>query len=183
MSNTSTVLPLNKNPARKIRLGEITSSSYDEDKKFLKLTNGDMLSRVRVMADVVAKQTYPAIKPNKKSEPAKRAWGFITLDDGTSTLRVKAWEDDLSLLEEITVGMMVEVLGYLQYQRGEIVILPDYVKEIRDPNRALLREIEFLLESLRKKKGSNLETEEVTSQNNGFSEEIETSKEETSEEK
>jgi hypothetical protein len=148
-SITSPVLSLHKNPARKIKLHKISTSSYDEANKFLKLTNGEILSRVRVMADVVAKETYPAKKPKKKSETAKRAWGFITLDDGTSILRVKAWEEDLIHLDEINVGMLVEVLGYLQYQRGEIVILPDYVKEIRDPNRALLRELELLLENLK----------------------------------
>ncbi|MHA2059799.1 MAG: OB-fold nucleic acid binding domain-containing protein [Candidatus Ranarchaeia archaeon] len=161
-STTTPVLSLNKNPARKIKLGKITTSSYDEDNKFLKLTNGDILSRVRVMADVVAKETYPAKKPKKKSEAAKRAWGFITLDDGTSTLRVKAWEEDLTHLETITVGMLVEVLGYLQYQRGEIVILPDYVKEIRDPNRALLRELELLLEKIQGKKATTPSDEQVS---------------------
>ncbi|MHA1916946.1 MAG: OB-fold nucleic acid binding domain-containing protein [Candidatus Ranarchaeia archaeon] len=155
------------NSAIKTKIGNIAKGDYNEETRVLTLVNQKKVSKVRVMGDVVSKQIYERVEKTGENDKAKKAWGYLTIDDSTGLIRVKAWEEDLEIINNIDIGMLVEVLGRFQFYNNELAILPDYIKKIEDPNKELLREIELIYEELkfgkknREKKSPN---QDVTSE-------------------
>ncbi len=73
----------------------------------------------------------------------EKLYATISLDDGTSVLRVKAWKDDASLLKDLKKGTLVLVIGKLREYQNEIYLTPEIVKIMQDPNWELLRKIQL----------------------------------------
>ncbi|MFQ6089519.1 MAG: OB-fold nucleic acid binding domain-containing protein [Candidatus Methanofastidiosia archaeon] len=78
----------------------------------------------------------------------------FTIDDGTETIRVKAWREDVERFKEFRVGDMVEVLGRPREYNEELYLSPELFVKV-SPNRWILRELELLSEILRLKKLGN----------------------------
>ena len=157
------------NSAIKIKVGNITKGDYNEETRVLTLPNQKKVSKVRIMGDVVSKQIYERVEKITENDKPKKAWGYVTVDDCTGLIRVKAWEEDLEIINDIEIGMLVEVLGRFQFYNNELAILPDYVKHIEDPNKELLREIELIYEELKfekKTKHRDSINKEVTPEEN-----------------
>lgn len=93
---------------------------------------GEQVARCRVLATVVA--TFV-------SEDGQFA--SITLDDGTDTLRAKAFKE-IGMLKGIAVGERVEVTGKLREYNGEVYVMPEAIAKVADPNAELLRRLELL---------------------------------------
>jgi len=93
--------------------------------------NGVRLSRVRVLATVVDKFL---------SESGRYA--AMTLDDGTDTIRAKAF-NAVSMFEPFAMGDLVDSIGKLREYQGEIYLMPEIMRKIDDPNYELLRELEI----------------------------------------
>jgi len=79
---------------------------------------GKEASRVNIIAIVVNKQTNE-----------EKTFSTITLDDGTETVRVKTWRDDIKKLEDINIGCPVMVIGKLRLYGGELAIIPEIIKK------------------------------------------------------
>ncbi len=74
--------------------------------------------RVNIIAIVVDKQT------NEEG-----TFSTITLDDGTDTIRVKTFSEDIKKLEETSIGDPVLVIGKVKMYGNEISITPEIVKK------------------------------------------------------
>lgn len=85
---------------------------------------GREASRVNIIATTVDKQINE-----------ERTFATITLDDGTETIRVKTWREDIAKLENVNIGDPVIIIGKIRYS-NEIFITPEVVKK---------QELEWLL--------------------------------------
>lgn len=68
----------------------------------------------------------------------------LTLDDGSSTIRIKAWRDDINMVNKFEIGDIVNVIGKIKEYNGEIYLSPEIVSRLEDPNWELLRKLELL---------------------------------------
>ncbi len=94
------------------------------------LSDFGKLSRVRILATVVDKFI---------SESGKMA--SLTLDDGTSTIRAKAF-GGMAIFNSIEVGNIVDVIGRIKEYQGEMYLSPE-TAAVLDINHELLRELEI----------------------------------------
>jgi len=92
---------------------------------------GERISRVRILATVIDKFL---------SEDGN--YGTITLDDGTDTIRAKAFQD-LRIIEPIEKGDVVDVIGKIREYNEERYLQPEIIVKIEDPNFEVLRKLEL----------------------------------------
>ncbi len=92
--------------------------------------DGMRLSRVRIMAIVVDKFVAESGK-----------FSSVTLDDGTDTIRSKAFSS--SFFESTSHGDVVDIIGKVKEYQGEIYINPEVVAKQDDPNAEILRMAEL----------------------------------------
>ncbi|MDI6819471.1 MAG: hypothetical protein QMC89_01000 [Candidatus Hodarchaeaceae archaeon] len=94
---------------------------------------GQRISRARVLATVVEKylsedQTYATLR----------------IDDGSETIRLKAWQQDVRTLADLNIGELIDVIGRVREYAGEIYLVPEMIARVEDPNWELVRELEIL---------------------------------------
>lgn len=122
---------------RKLRIADIVGGKWDEETRSLSTILGET-TEVRAFGTVMDKFI---------SEDEN--YSHLILDDGTETIRIKTWRDDVERLNGIEKGDIVDVIGRLSYYNEEIYISPKIVKKI-PYNFWLLRHLEIveLLETL-----------------------------------
>lgn len=120
--------------AKKAGLVELSSGKFVKKGGFESsyvLTNlGRRLSRVRMMGLVVDKF---------ESEDGKYA--AMTLDDGSETVRCKAFVN-VKLFDSVLKGDLVDVIGKIREYNGEIYVAPETVRKVA-PNMETLRTLEL----------------------------------------
>ena len=67
----------------------------------------------------------------------------LTVDDGTETVRIKAWRQDVEKLKEFSKGDLIEVVGKVREYNEEIYLTPEVVSKVT-PNKWVLRELELM---------------------------------------
>ncbi|MBD3405910.1 MAG: hypothetical protein GF411_07250 [Candidatus Lokiarchaeota archaeon] len=72
----------------------------------------------------------------------KDNYSVVTLDDGTATVRIKAWGSEASLLEPVRLGSLVIVMGKVREYNEEIYLTPEIIREVSDPNYMTLHLME-----------------------------------------
>lgn len=121
--------------ALKTRLSGISSGKFVQQEGFnpsyVITPLGERLSRIRVLTVVVDKFV---------AETGKFA--SLTIDDGTDTVRAKVF-NALSMIENISPGDTVDVIGRIKEYNNEIYIAPEVITKISDPNFEVLRELEI----------------------------------------
>lgn len=119
--------------ALKVRMSEIMNGKWVPREGFnpnyLLTRTGKRLSRVRVLATVVARFTSQ-----------DRKFASITLDDGTETIRAKAFGS--FIFDSVKIGDIVDLIGKLKQYNEELYIIPEIVLPV-DANWELLRELEI----------------------------------------
>ncbi|MCK5304183.1 MAG: hypothetical protein KAJ72_02970, partial [Candidatus Heimdallarchaeota archaeon] len=60
-----------------------------------------------------------------------------SLDDGTATIRIKAWEETAEFLNSFILGNDVDLIGKPRSSEDEVYILPESVVLIEDSNKEL----------------------------------------------
>ncbi|MCD6575618.1 MAG: hypothetical protein J7K73_00470 [Nanoarchaeota archaeon] len=117
--------------AYKMAIANIVNGNFTED-GFVQFGNLQV-NRVRIMGTVVSK----FIADDRK-------YGFFIVDDGTETIRVRSFEDNLKLIEKAKVGDIVDVIGRIRKYEDEIYVIPESVQIIKDPNWIILRKLELM---------------------------------------
>ena len=69
-------------------------------------------------------------------------FGSVTLDDGSDTIRAKAFKD-LAVLDGVAVGDLVDAVGKVREYNGEIYMMPELIRKV-SPDMELLRRAELL---------------------------------------
>ena len=122
--------------AFKSNLKNINSAEFKEKKDEADYLVFDKLkvSRVRVIGTVVSKRVNE-----------ERTYAYLTIDDGTDTIRIKAWKEEVDKLEKPIIGDIVEVVGRVREWEGERYLSSEIVKIITNPNHWLTHKFELLL--------------------------------------
>jgi RPA family protein len=98
---------------------------------------------------------------------SKEGYASITIDDGTETIRAKAWGGEASSLEKVQVNILALIVGKVKEYQGEIYVSPEIVRELDDPNYMTVHQLERYAAMLTR---SGV-TYETTSESEGFFEE------------
>jgi RPA family protein len=119
--------------ALKLRLADISKGKFvpAEGLKpaYVLTPDGRRAGRVRIVATAVNRW-----QSNDKSLTV------LTLDDGTDTIRAKAFGS--LIFENFRIGDIIEVVGKLRFYNNELYIAPE-VAWAGEPNAELLRELEL----------------------------------------
>ena len=109
---------------------------------------GKRVQRVNVIANVT----------DKYVSDGEKKYIFLTIDDGTGQMSVKAFADDLHKVQNIQQGQTIVVIGFMRWFNNQIYVTPEIIREI--PSEYLLiRKLESELES--QKRLPKLQKEEM----------------------
>lgn len=134
-------------PAKKSRIFDLVSGKYFPGSKeemrsgYVISPFGEKISRVNVIGTVINSfvnddQTYST----------------LTLDDGTETIQVRAFKQDVEKLANHVLGELVITLGKVREYNGEVYIGVETVRKIEDANMETMRKLELLDQLVDKKK-------------------------------
>jgi RecG-like helicase len=126
--------PKKRNIAYKLRIGDILKSKpIINEAKFLHAELGDKkIVRVNIIANVV----------DKFSSSGEKKYASLTLDDASGQMRLKAFGDDVLIIEKFSQGDTLQVIGMLREYNSELYILPEIAKSV-DPKWLLIRKLEI----------------------------------------
>ncbi|MCG3221489.1 MAG: hypothetical protein H7641_08920 [Candidatus Heimdallarchaeota archaeon] len=103
----------------------------DEQYRWVLITkNGEKVYKIRINGTIVAKYY-------SEGDKEKKTYANFTLDDGSDTIRVKAWEEQAEILRGFEIGEEVEVMGRPRHSDDEMYLLPDEILKIDDFNKSL----------------------------------------------
>ncbi len=139
-----------RNVAYKLRIGDILiGKPIFDGEKFSFLEFGDKkIVRVNVVGNIV----------DRHEVDGERKYVFLTLDDGSGQIRIKAFGDDAEKLNGIMQGMTIVVIGVLRNFNNETYISPEIVREL-DHKYLLVRKLE--IEKEKAKNSKQLEKKEI----------------------
>ena len=125
--------------AIKLHINHIFNGNYvkDDVNNYLETAFGIRVSRVRILGTIVNKWM-----PTADSDRTPQA--TIIIDDGTETIRIKAWKENIKIFDDVAVGDIVDIIGHVRKYENEIYITPEIIKKIEDPNWELVRELEII---------------------------------------
>ncbi len=103
--------------------------------------NNDGLRYFQVGDAQVVRVNVIAVVVNRYDNEAGN-YSVITLDDSSGQIRVKAWDDDTKLLDNLELGNVVLVIARLFESNGEIFLRPEIVSKM-DENWAAVRRLEL----------------------------------------
>ncbi len=129
---------------RKLRVVDIVNGEWDDENQCVKTVFGK-INEIRAFGTVMDKFV---------TEDGK--YSYIILDDGTETMRLKTWRDDVRRMDGIEKGDIVDIIGKLNYYNEEIYIFPKIIKKI-SYNFWLLRHLE-IIENLKTLPREKIET-------------------------
>lgn len=123
-----------RNIAYKLRIGDILIGKpiFDQDRfSFIELGDKKIV-RVNIIGNIV----------DRYDAEGERKYTFLTIDDGSGQIKIKAFGDDIELLKEITQGLTVVLIGRLRNFNNETYVAPEIVKE-KEPKYLLVRKLEL----------------------------------------
>jgi hypothetical protein len=66
----------------------------------------------------------------------------ITIDDGTETIRAKAWGGEAASLDKVQTNILALIVGKIREYEGELYVVPEIVRELDDPNYLTVHKME-----------------------------------------
>ena len=127
---------IQRQTAFKIWLSELDNSVFFKSSKEFEpsyfLVKDKKVSRINVIATIVNKNIA-------------ETYGFLTLDDSSSQIRVKAWREDVKLLDNVSISDTALIIGKLREYNNETYIIPEVVKKV-NLNWELVRKLELTKE-------------------------------------
>jgi hypothetical protein len=66
----------------------------------------------------------------------------ITIDDGTETIRAKAWGGEAASLDKVQTNILALIIGKIREYEGELYVVPEIVRELDDPNYLIVHKME-----------------------------------------
>lgn len=126
-----------RSTANKVKIEDLSNGEYvpspEGEPNYLVTPWDQELLRVNLIATVVEKFVRD-----------DGDYATIHLDDGTATIRAKAWSEDVEDMDSFEVGDLVNVIGKVREYEGEIHVVPEVIRGVEDPNWELVRELEIL---------------------------------------
>ncbi len=123
-----------RNVAYKYRIGDLLIGKpiiIEEKFSFLEL-GGKKIIRINIIGNVI----------DRYQSEGEKKYTFLTLDDGSGQIKIKAFGDDAAKLNWVNPGQTVVIIGFMRYFNNEIYISPEIVKEL-DSRYLLVRKLEI----------------------------------------
>ncbi|MDD1778708.1 MAG: OB-fold nucleic acid binding domain-containing protein [Candidatus Helarchaeota archaeon] len=142
--------------ALKLSIHHILSGTFvkADDKNYLETSWGGHVSRVHIFGTIVRKWVSSTDSESKSDRTPQAS---ITVDDGTETIRLKAWKDDIKIFEDFQIGNIIDVIGHIREYKNEKYIAPEIIKTIENPNWELIHELNIIESLSRVKSNKNLQ--------------------------
>ena len=67
----------------------------------------------------------------------------LTLDDGSGSIRIKAWNENISLMTGFNIGDLVIVIGKVKEYNNQVYVTPEIVKTLDNPLWLKVRKLEL----------------------------------------
>lgn len=115
--------------AVKLRIQDLVEGTFDG--KCIHTTSGTV-SEVRVLGTLIDVFTTD-----------DDSYISLTLDDGTETVRIKAWGPEVQKLKVFSRGDLIDVVGKAREYNEEIYLTSDVIFKV-SPNKWVLRELELM---------------------------------------
>ncbi|HLA23553.1 MAG TPA: OB-fold nucleic acid binding domain-containing protein [Candidatus Nanoarchaeia archaeon] len=93
---------------------------------------GKKIVRVNIVGSVV----------EKFDSSGEKKYTFLTLDDGSGQIKVRAFGEEAEKLKDVTHGETLIIIGTLRHFNNEIYISPEIVKE-QSPKYLIVRKLEL----------------------------------------
>jgi len=127
-------MAITRSTAYRIRISEIVGNEFIKQEGFNPSyieVGENQVSRINLISTVVGKYT---------SEDGNYA--ALTLDDGTETIRVKAFGPEVFRLNSVTVGHIVRLVGKVKQYNDEKYLTCE-VASVLEPNWLIVNELEL----------------------------------------
>jgi len=126
-----------RSTAHKVKIEDLANGKYvrssEAEPGYLLTPWGQHILRARTIATVI-----------DKFISQDQNYGTLRIDDGSETIRLKAWRQDVQTLADFKVGDLIDVIGRVREYEGEIYLVPEVIARVEDPNWELVRELEVL---------------------------------------
>ncbi|MCX8159267.1 MAG: OB-fold nucleic acid binding domain-containing protein [Candidatus Pacearchaeota archaeon] len=121
--------------AYKLKIGDIISGKpLMEGERFKCLeTNNKQVVRVNLIANIIDKFIQ---------EAEDKKYAYLTLDDASGQIRIKAFGDDIEKFSTLNQGDTILVIGLVRIWNNEIYITPEIIKK-KEPLFLLIRKMEI----------------------------------------
>ena len=139
-----------RNIAYKFRIGDLLIGKpiFDNERfSFLELGNKRII-RVNIIGNLV----------DKFNSEGERKYSFLTLDDGSGQIIIKAFGEDVEKFSGFNQGQTIVVIGTLRNFNNETYISPEIIKEL-NTKYLLVRKLE--IEKDREKNAPPIQREQV----------------------
>ena len=132
-SQISSPSQFKRNTAFQLRIGELSDGKQIMDgERFHHLALYEkQIVRVNIIANVV----------DKFIAEGERPYGTLTMDDATGQIRLKAFGEDLSKIQDFNLGDTLLVIGLLRTWNNELYITPEIIRK-KDPQYLIVRKME-----------------------------------------
>jgi len=129
--------------AVKIRIMDIVEGRFFPGEKegmkpsYLITPFGRKVSRVNVLATIT-----------NKFISEDESYVLLTIDDGTASIKAKAFRDVVNLVKNLDIGDMAVFIGKIREWNGDLYINIEVARKIEDPNYEIYRKLELIKEIL-----------------------------------
>ncbi len=128
-------MAITRSTAYRVRISSLINGEFLRQEGFNPsyiIIDENQVSRVNIIATVVSKYltedgNYCALK----------------LDDGSETIRVKAFSADVANIKDVKVGSFVRFIGKVKHYNDETYLVPEVIKQELDPNWLIVDHIEL----------------------------------------
>lgn len=123
-----------RNIAYKSRIGDLLIGNPVLDgERFAFLELGDKkIIRINVIGNII----------EKYDSEGEKHYSFITIDDGSGQIKIKAFGDDIEKLNNANQGETILIIGVLRIFNNELYISPEIVKQMNS-QYLLVRKLEI----------------------------------------
>jgi hypothetical protein len=114
-----------------------------------RVTGDDQFTRVKIFGTVMSKRVFRG--------EGKVDYAVLAVDDGSGfMIRVKAWGIGTATVGKIEEGDVIDVIGRVRYKDEEAYVVPEIVRKIEDLNWETVRELEVILDHIRRSRMRSL---------------------------
>ncbi len=126
-----------RHTAYKVRVSDLLRNNYKKEEgewgsSYIEINN-KKVNRVNIIATLVARY-----------ESEDKNYCAITLDDFSSEIRAKTWNEDTKIIKKLKVGDIVNVIGKVRKYGDEVYITPEIARKLNNPNWELVRKLELI---------------------------------------
>ncbi len=126
----------NRQTAYKVWIAEIVNADYIRDAgewepNYLDV-KGTKVARINILGIITEVFTN-----------LSRDYGTITIEDGSASIAVRAFKEDIRLIAECNIGDAVLIIGRPKQYQNEIYLVPEIVKKLENPAWMKVRKLEL----------------------------------------